>query len=355
MPPPKRFRVSAKNYFLTFPHCTLTKEEALAQLQNVNCNCNKKFIKIRRELHQDGGEPRLHVLLQFQGNYVCTNSRQFDLVSPTRPAHFQPYIQGAKSSSDVKSYMDKDGDTIHWGDFQIDARRGQQSANDAYAEALNSGSAQEALRILKEKVPKDFAKKHRRLTANLDMIFSPPPPVFSSKWDYSTFIIPDDIQQWVGKTFNVIQDNAGPVIHRLNRSIYQPMSIVIEGPSGTGKTAWARSLGMHNYIAGRFDLNIKNYSDDVEYNVVDDVPPSYLELKHWKLIMGAKRDWQFNSKHRRPILIKGGIPAIVLCSPGEGTSYKDFLDKEKNKSLKDWTIQNVWFIKINAPLYQSPA
>ncbi|CAR65240.1 replication-associated protein [Cotton leaf curl Gezira virus-[Cameroon]] len=158
MAPSKRFLINAKNYFLTFPKCSLTKEEALEQLQKISTASNKKYIKICRELHEDG-QPHLHVLLQFEGKFKCQNHRLFDLVSPNRSAHFHPNIQGAKSSSDVKSYIDKDGDTLEWGEFQIDgrsARGGQQTANDAYAAALNAGSKTEALRVIRELAPKDF-------------------------------------------------------------------------------------------------------------------------------------------------------------------------------------------------------
>ena len=133
---------------------------------------NKKFIKICRELHEDGS-PHLHVLIQFEGKYKCQNNRFFDLVSPTRSAHFHPNIQGAKSSSDVKSYMEKDGDTSEWGTFQIDgrsARGGQQSANDAYAQAINTGSKLLALNVIKELAPKDYVLQFHNLNANLEKI-----------------------------------------------------------------------------------------------------------------------------------------------------------------------------------------
>nr|WRQ96236.1 AC4 protein [Squash leaf curl China virus] len=133
MAPPRHFKVNAKNYFLTYPKCSLTKEEALSQLKTLESPTSKKFIKICRELHEDGS-PHIHVLIQFEGKFQCKNNRFFDLVSQSRSAHFHPNIQGAKSASDVKQYIDKDGDVLEWGVFQIDgrsARGGQQTANDA--------------------------------------------------------------------------------------------------------------------------------------------------------------------------------------------------------------------------------
>ncbi|AEX37945.1 replication-associated protein [Sauropus leaf curl virus] len=349
MPRAGRFSIKAKNYFLTYPQCSLTKEEALSQIQNLKTPTNKKYIKICRELHEDGS-PHLHVLIQFEGKYNCSNNRFFDLVSPTRAAHFHPNIQGAKSSSDVKSYLDKDGDTLDWGEFQIDARSargGCQNANDACAEALNAGSKEAALNIIREKLPKDYIFQFHNLNANLDRIFSPPVEVFVSPFLASSFDqVPEELECWAEE--NVRDAAARP---------WRPVSIVIEGESRTGKTMWARSLGPHNYLCGHLDLSPKIYSNDAWYNVIDDVDPHY--LKHFKEFMGAQRDWQSNTKYGKPIQIKGGIPTIFLCNPGPTSSYKEYLDEDKNSALKSWALKNAKFIFLSEQLYsgthQSPA
>nr|CRI06333.1 replication associated protein [Tomato yellow leaf curl Malaga virus] len=343
MAPPKRFQINCKNYFLTYPKCSLTKEEALSQLKNLETPTNKKYIKVCRELHENG-EPHLHVLIQFEGKFKCQNQRFFDLVSPSRAAHFHPNIQGAKSSSDVKSYVDKDGDTVDWGEFQIDgrsARGGQQSANDAYAAALNSGSKSEALRIIKELIPKDYILQFHNLNSNLDRIFQEPPAPYISPFLSSSFNqVPDELEVWVSE--NVVSSAARP---------WRPNSIVIEGDSRTGKTMWARSLGPHNYLCGHLDLSPKVYSNDAWYNVIDDVDPHY--LKHFKEFMGAQRDWQSNTKYGKPIQIKGGIPTIFLCNPGPTSSYREYLDEEKNISLKNWALKNATFVTPYEPLFAS--
>ncbi|CAI26273.1 replication-associated protein [Tomato leaf curl Madagascar virus-Androy [Madagascar:Toliary:2001]] len=343
MPRSGRFSVKAKNYFLTYPNCSLSKEEALAQLQALQTPTNKLFIKICRELHENG-EPHLHALIQFEGKYNCTNQRFFDLVSATRSAHFHPNIQGAKSSSDVKSYIDKDGDTIEWGEFQIDgrsARGGQQSANDAYAKALNAGSKSEALNVIKQLAPKDFVLQFHNLNSNLDRIFQEPPAPYVSPFLSSSFNqVPEELEEWVSE--NVMDAAARP---------WRPNSIVIEGDSRTGKTMWARSLGPHNYLCGHLDLSPKVYSNDAWYNVIDDVDPHY--LKHFKEFMGAQRDWQSNTKYGKPIQIKGGIPTIFLCNPGPTSSYKEFLDEERNAALKQWAIKNATFVTLHEPLFTS--
>ncbi|ACY05955.1 AC1 [Tomato leaf deformation virus] len=348
MPPPKAFKINAKNYFLTYPHCNLTKEEALSQLQNLETPTNKKYIKIARELHEDG-QHHLHVLLQFQGKFQCKNNRFFDLVSPTRSTHFHPNVQGAKSSTDVNAYVDKDGDTLEWGEFQVDgrsARGGSQTANDAAAEALNSGSKEAALQIIREKLPEKYLFQFHNLNCNLDKIFSKAPEPWSPPFPLSSFTnVPEEMQEWADDYFG------RGAAARPER----PISIIIEGCSRTGKTMWARALGPHNYLSGHLDFNSKVYSNGADYNVIDDVSPQYLKMKHWKELIGAQKDWQSNCKYGKPIQIKGGIPSIVLCNPGEGQSYKDFLEKEENAALRAWTLHNAKFIFLNSSLYQNEA
>nr|UIC51931.1 replication-associated protein [Cotton leaf curl Multan virus] len=339
--PPKRNDFYSKNYFITYPKCSLTKEEALSQLLNIQTPTSKKYIRICRELHEDG-TPHLHVLIQFEGKFKCQNMRFFDLVSPSRSAHFHPNIQGAKSSSDVKSYIDKDGDTLEWGQFQIDgrsARGGQQTANDAYAAALNAGSKSEALRVIKELAPKDFVLQFHNLNANLDRIFQEPLAPYISPFSSSSFDqVPEELEEWVSE--NVVDAAARP---------HRPQSIVIEGDSRTGKTMWARSLGPHNYLCGHLDLRTKVYSNDAWYNVIDYMDPH--SPKHFKEVMRTQRDRQHNTKSGKPVRMQGGMPTIFLCNPGPNSSYKEFLDEEKNTALKNWAVKNAIFITLDRPLY----
>nr|QTT61788.1 replication-associated protein [Opuntia virus 2-DBG_56] len=346
MPRKGSFCVKAKNIFLTYPQCSLSKEEVLHQLQHIHLPSNKKYIKIARELHEDG-QPHLHVLIQFEGKVQITNNRLFDLVSPTRSAHFHPNIQGAKSSSDVKSYIDKDGDTLEWGEFQIDgrsARGGCQKANESYAKALNASSIEEALQILKEEQPKDYFLQHHNILSNAQKIFQRPPQPWNPPYPLSSFTnVPEEMQEWADDYFG----------RPLNQRPIRPKSIIIEGNSRTGKTSWARSLGKHNYLSGHLDFNANVYSNEVEYNVIDDVAPTYLKMKHWKELIGAQRDWQSNCKYGKPVQIKGGIPAIILCNPDEGSSFRDFLEKHENESLKTWTLFNAVFVFLDSPLYEN--
>lgn len=66
----------------------------------------------------------------------------------------------------------------------------------------------------------------------------------------------------------------------LKQDIDRSINLVLEGLSRIGKAAWAWSLGQHNYICGHLDFNPVTFRNAVMYNVIDDVTPNYLKLKH---------------------------------------------------------------------------
>ncbi|AIJ03556.1 replication initiator protein [Coccinia mosaic Tamil Nadu virus] len=341
MPRQRSFQIKAKNIFLTYPKCPIPKEQMLDILKNIECPSDKLFIRVAQERHQDGSL-HIHALIQFKGKAQFRNPRHFDVVHPHSSTQFHPNVQGAKSCSDVKSYIEKDGDYVDWGEFQIDgrsARGGQQTINDAAAEALNSGSTEAAMNILREKLPKDYIFQYHNYKTNLDRIFAAPVDTYVCPFSKESFdLVPRELVDWASE--NIVCSAARPV---------RPIGIVLEGDSRTGKTMWARSLGPHNYLCGHLDLSPKIYSNDAWYNVIDDVDPHY--LKHFKEFMGAQRDWQSNTKYGKPVMIKGGIPTIFLCNPGPSSSYKEFLDEDKNSALKSWALKNAIFYTLEGPLY----
>ncbi|KAI8550633.1 hypothetical protein RHMOL_Rhmol06G0122100 [Rhododendron molle] len=343
---PRGINLNGKNYFLTYPQCNISITEALDQIINTTAPTNKKYIRVCRELHEDG-QPHLHALVQYEGRFKLTNQHHFNLRSPTCSRQFHPNIQVARSSSHVKAYIEKGGDYEEWGTFQIDGRSGRGSPHsiaEVYAEALNAPSKSAALQIIKEKDPKSYVLQFHNINSNFDRIFAVPIPPYVNPYNPESFNrVPQLMVDWA-------QDNVTDIAARPDR----PKSIIIEGPSRVGKTKWARSLGPHNYLSGHLDLNPRVYSNDAWYNVIDDIPPHYLFLKHWKQFIGAQQGWLTNCKYGRPVQIKGGIPTIVLCNPDVQSSFKFYLDKEDNSGLKEWTLLNSKFIILDGtPLYST--
>nr|ABQ14477.1 AC1 [Squash leaf curl virus] len=341
---PNSFRLTARNIFLTYPRCDVPKEEVLGELRILSVVSGKpNYVRVAREEHSDGA-PALTRLKQLSGKSNNKELGIFPTNTQRRSARFHPKIRAPKETNAGKNYITKEGD--YWQSGQYKVSGGSKSnRDDVYHNAVNAGSAGEALDIIKAGDPKTFIVNYHNLLANVERLFQKPPDPWVPPFEISSFTsVPEELQDWADDYFN-----------ECSAARPRPTSIIIEGGSRTGKTMWARSLGPHNYLSGHLDFNSRVFSNDVKYNVIDDVAPHYLKLKHWKELIGAQRDWQSNCKYGKPVQIKGGIPSIVVCNPGEGSSYKDFLDKAENSALREWTEKNAKFIFLEGPLYQSTA
>jgi hypothetical protein len=62
----------------------------------------------------------------------------------------------------------------------------------------------------------------------------------------------------------------------------RPKTLVVWGPSRTGKTCWARSLGNHSYLG--YAWSIKEVHQDSDYIVIDDVEMTKFNL--WQPFLG---------------------------------------------------------------------
>ncbi|QZA75483.1 replication associated protein [Utkilio virus] len=346
-----RFRLSVKNLFLTYSQCSLTKEFLLEFFLSLEFQHPLQFIRIAQEHHQDGN-PHIHCILQFQKKCQFTNSRFFDVQNPQSSQSYHPNMESIRSLQHAMDYMEKEGNFLDWGQMEksgTHVKGGYSQMNAVYERALSSSTAQECLTILKEEAPRDYLLYYDRLISNANRIYQRSTNVYSSPYPRESWNIPDSLMDWMKETFQMENDHLKyPVQLKANR---RPKSIILEGPSRTGKTEWARSLGFHNYLSGHLDFNPNVYSNNAVYNVIDDITPSYLKLKHWKELLGCQRDWQSNCKYGKPVLVKGGIPSIVLCNEGEPYSYVDFLNISENLSIKQWTDCNVYYVNIINKMY----
>lgn len=104
----------------------------------------------------------------------------------------------------------------------------------------------------------------------------------------------------------------------------RPKSLCLIGPSRTGKTVWARSLGKHFYFGGNFDMGqLKWDAGDVNYAIFDDIH----SLKYWpayKFWLGAQETFTVTDKYKGKATFDWGRPCIYLnnndprADPDEG-------------------------------------
>lgn len=99
------FNFNAKQLFLTYPQCSLSKESVLEALNQVAA---VQDFTISEEVHKDGS-PHVHAVVKFATRYHTKNSRAFDI------SNHHPNLKTLKTSADFKrstAYCKKDGNYI---------------------------------------------------------------------------------------------------------------------------------------------------------------------------------------------------------------------------------------------------
>lgn len=103
----KKFRVNAKNIFLTYPRCDLTTEylrDAILKITGLTI----LWMVIASELHEDGGQ-HLHAQIEFDKKKNIRNERYFDVDA------FHPNISASRNIKAVGEYVMKGGEYILHG------------------------------------------------------------------------------------------------------------------------------------------------------------------------------------------------------------------------------------------------
>lgn len=183
------FRFNARNIFLTYPRCTLSKEEVLQALQD---KFDVESYTIARELHQDG-TPHLHCYITFSAKIDTRDSRAFDVVG------FHPNIKKVnkgQAARNIQAYTQKGGDYVTNRDEVLGKR------------AMLFKSLQE-----EGDLSSTFVRKHPEIMA------------------YN----PSSLRQWL----SIIRPP-----RQVLESSQKRRHIWLHGPSNTGKTVWLRAYRM---------------------------------------------------------------------------------------------------------------
>lgn len=270
------FRLQAKNIFLTYPQCPLSKTTLLQHLQVLLCD-KVSFIKISQEHHEDQ-QLHLHALILCHTKLHIRDASFFDLLN------YHPNVQAARDVQASLRYLDKeDPEPLCDGDAPQIKRK--------WSEALEATSKEEYMKTVAEISPRDFQINHERIEYFANKKFKTEvqpyvPKVFTS--------IPPLVQQWLDQMHTE-----------------RPKSLILWGPSRLGKTALARSLGQHMYFMGLFNLD--KWDDNAKYVIFDDWE-DWGKLFQWKCWIGAQEEFDVTDKYRKKKTVKWGKPAIILSN-----------------------------------------
>nr|AFN80566.1 Rep [Digitaria ciliaris striate mosaic virus] len=297
------FEVRAKNIFLTYSKCLLDPQEALRDITHKLRKFEPTYVYVARELHQDGTF-HLHCFVQCKKHVRTTRARFFDL------EEYHPNVQNARMPHKVLAYCKKS--PVSYAEegayTERDVRKRKIDASttkDAkMADIIRSSkSKEEYLSMVRKTFPFDWATRLQNFEYSAERLFPSTPPPYVSPFNMPSQEEHPVLGAWLRA--ELYTQGRNPAERR--KSLY------ICGPSRTGKTSWARSLGKHNYW--QHSVDFLNIIPDAEYNVIDDIPFKFVPC--WKGLVGAQRDITVNPKYGKKRLLSNGVPCIILANEDE--------------------------------------
>lgn len=310
---------NAKHAFLTYAQADalVSKENVLQLLQEL---LRPDAICVGQETHEDGGL-HFHVLVRWNVRRHFRDPRAFDLEG------VHPNVQSPRSWRRVIDYCIKDGVYINRG-FDLE----NESIVDTTIRHLETGAAPSTIVTDVVKERGDKALKLITQIATFVDLAKKPGVVHKPLYNFPANFVLDPRH---APTFlNFTMDVTMPVGLREGR-----YSLWLYGPSRTGKTTFARSLGDHWYMNGSW--NVECYSDNCPYGVLDDIEWERLR-PYYKGLLGMQLDVTVTDKYKRKSVIRGGRPVIVITN-----ELPDFSQAERA-----WLEANVLFLNIDYKMWR---
>ena len=182
--------------------------------------------RLARESHQDGGH-HFHAYLGFESAVRIRSASRLDF------GQHHPNIQSVRTGHRrTWDYVGKDGDIVYEIGDPPDPIGGPSGGrgDSVWSEAVRAESEEEFYSILRDGAPRYYILYHRQLEQYAAKFYGVRPQPYESPT--FTDLTGPRIAEW--KSQATIGDNGGG--HRRR-------SLILWGPTRTGKTVWARSLG----------------------------------------------------------------------------------------------------------------
>lgn len=315
------FQINSQSLFLTYSQCPLPYEDfVITILEHPILSTNDGYA-ISQELHADGNT-HYHALFHFAKPIRTKNCRLFDL------GQYHPNVQPVRSIKHVYDYVTKHGNVFE--DLGTLAGRLKRNGT-SWKDALAAETYEEACYIVETNYPRDWVLSGDRIRANLrhkfpDHVSAVPAPTYDNA-SFTNVTAP--LLDWV-------RDELGGAHERKK-------SLILYGPSRTGKTSWARSLGSHLYMMGRLDPTLLLSKMDESFVIFDDfncddIPKNQLSSS-WKSFLGCQSVVTLRELYRNPKMIEWKIPTIWICN-----QIPEFPDR-------DFVNLNCIFVHVTGSLY----
>nr|UTM74968.1 replication-associated protein [Tick-associated circular DNA virus] len=277
------FRLTGAQLFLTYPQCSLTKEEALDLLTQIAQDHNRSIVSyvIATEKHADGND-HLHAYLKLSSGWNNKDPTSWDL----RTWHGN--YQAVRSPAAVKKYCQKEGDFIQSADVSISPQAAQTPWKKA-RETAATGDLKGALEALEggnERVLRDLTLYNPSISSNLRSL-APPAP-HPKAVDLATY---GDLFSW---------DKA-------------KHTLVLFGETNKGKTTLAESLLPLSLLTRHLDRLGELKPGFHEGFILDDMSFSHLHDEAQIALLDIERDSQVHVRYRIAH-IPAGTPRIITTN-----------------------------------------
>ena len=233
----------------------------------------------------------------------------------------------------VWDYVHKDPDAPHFGPWQTKEQEIKKKPSDLgtkkgnWAWIVDAESPEEFMERALEHDPYTAANNYGRLQEFINYKFKPAATTYQTEYGPAEFPgVTPEMEAWVR--------------NELHKRGHRPKALILWGPSRTGKTQWARSLGHHSYMGTMFNIDCLDEGSD--YIVFDDCDPDHLH-SHYKCWIGAQDQFSATDKYRAKRLVKWGKPCIWLSNSDPRDSYQ---------WDRDWVDSNALVINLTHKLYE---
>lgn len=193
------FKFDSQTAFLTYPQCGL---EHVAIVDHLRTLKDIAWARVCSEQHEDGS-PHRHVVVKFVSRLQSRNARVFDV------SGFHPNVQPVRSIAKAIAYVSKDGEFTDYGSVPA----GRDEEPDWVALAQSMGYADYLKECRKHRLPFQYAKEFWNIGSKQ-----------SCEIDHSY----EGNLEWETPSLHYVAASGG--------------TNVIIGPSGMGKTSWAKRV-----------------------------------------------------------------------------------------------------------------
>nr|WAE42591.1 MAG: replication associated protein [Cressdnaviricota sp.] len=319
----KKFRIAAKNLFMTWPRCEKPIEEIMTAIK-LRWGGDIKYAVVGHELHADG-TPHRHALVMLG---TKADIKTHDTLNPL--AGKQGNYQASKNPEGARTYCMKDGDFTEYGTWKLNHFK--------VAMGLAQGKRKaDAINYLAEHEPKAMFMGSNNIRAEIDHWCNPAEKPFVSAYKPTDYHITSGMRAWMENEF---------------RETERARCLCLVGDSRLGKTAWARSLGRHMYFRGM--INLDKWDPEARYIVIDDIDFKFIPgPKAWLTCNG---EVEVTDKYKRKRTVTMDKAVIYLTNGEDLTEFIDDPYWRRNMAFVDvyrklWETDEIYEARLDALVY----